>query len=553
MALTRRSLLMSATGVTALAAFAGCARPLPPAATGDWVDVHAHVFNAQDLPAEQFIRIVVRGQYRPDELPPTVSEGGDLVGLAISLMVQIVRMGAPAAEAEAAQLKARREGVPVAATPSPAEREAFERQLLEQILRKRFFAAPVGGDRPERRKAAEWETVVADIAPGLPPQSATPEAISRQVFLNDGFLARNLRWAMLFRRSRAGILQEMAALYSTGPTPVRFYLPALIDYSTWLEDRVPSALPAQVEVMDEVQRSRRDIVVHSLVAYDPLRQVYDEAGQRDPGWHQSPLELVAEAITRHGFVGVKLYPPMGFQPDGNERDKLVFPKPLLRANLGADLDNALRRLYAWCADPENDVPIMAHATNSQSAGNAYGDRANPKFWRRVLADYPQLRLNLAHFGGFDEAIAKDGSLTGALRDTWEWQAGQALIYPNVYVDLSYLSEIVGDTDETARRRRASTQYLLAQFIERFDPEVDRLMYGSDWSMIGRERAHDAYVHNMIGYLREVGLNDAQLARFGRRNALRFLGLQQGKPNYARIIAYRTLHSLPTEWLSTAAA
>ena len=63
----------------------------------------------------------------------------------------------------------------------------------------------------------------------------------------------------------------------------------------------------------------------------------------------------------------------------------------------------MMKLFEWCA--ANNVPIMAHTNNSNGAGPGYGTRANPKYWQPVLQKFPTLRVNFAHFGGFDEAFA----------------------------------------------------------------------------------------------------------------------------------------------------
>lgn len=57
---------------------------------------------------------------------------------------------------------------------------------------------------------------------------------------------------------------------------------------------------------------------HAFFPFCPWRQVhFDKAA--DKGSLENPLALIEEAIDHHGFVGVKLYPPMGFRPWNNKK------------------------------------------------------------------------------------------------------------------------------------------------------------------------------------------------------------------------------------------
>lgn len=115
------------------------------------------------------------------------------------------------------------------------------------------------------------------------------------------------------------------------------------------------------------------IHMHSFVGFDPRRQV------QEPG---TPLALVKRAILEHGFVGVKLYPPMGFQASDNK----------------GPIETALRRLYDWCKDA--DVPIMAHAENSIGAGCGDGRGQSRD---RLAAYCRNCGLDSAWLSAFDTA------------------------------------------------------------------------------------------------------------------------------------------------------
>ena len=59
--------------------------------------------------------------------------------------------------------------------------------------------------------------------------------------------------------------------------------------------------------------------MHGFVAFDPLREVRSTPNK------PSALDIVQEAVTKRGFLGVKLYSPMGFKPMGNAAQDLTFP------------------------------------------------------------------------------------------------------------------------------------------------------------------------------------------------------------------------------------
>mgnify|MGYP005840625799 CR=1 FL=1 len=112
------------------------------------------------------------------------------------------------------------------------------------------------------------------------------------------------------------------------------------------------------------------------------------------------------------FAGIKLYPPLGFDP-WPEKDKEELEK--------------VKYLYAYCC--ERQIPITAHCG---SGGFRTADMTeimeftSPKKWSKVLNEYKDLKINLAHLG--------------AQENSKEWQKeviNLMLEYDNVYTDFSY--------------------------------------------------------------------------------------------------------------------
>ena len=52
---------------------------------------------------------------------------------------------------------------------------------------------------------------------------------------------------------------------------------------------------------------------------------------------------------------------------------------------------------------------MSHTGNSNGFAPGYGLLTAPENWAPVLADYPKLRLNLAHFGELEGAETDRGA------------------------------------------------------------------------------------------------------------------------------------------------
>jgi len=76
---------------------------------------------------------------------------------------------------------------------------------------------------------------------------------------------------------------------------------------------------------------------------------------------------------------------------------------------------------------------MSHTGASNGFEPGFGVLGMPDNWRPVLAAYPALRLNLAHFGHLQGA---DTSRGAKACEAWIRQAAVLMTaYPNVYADL----------------------------------------------------------------------------------------------------------------------
>lgn len=533
------------------------------------IDAHAHIFNATDLSIAGFIQKVFLKDYEERDLGKwlialivknllqsgvmSAAREYDILGSVPALMEEAIddadRKSVDAlAEAMRAVVLERPEDfilpngdsylpdfsegaggtltVDAANAASRADKEILFRALYDAADLPYRNPDEVGGFateddyRPLAEALLEREATTDDAGPL---NTVETSGITEQVWTY-------IKWAAVLRQPRMGILRAYAGRYGGGDA-IAAVAPSLVDYEQWLEDKPASPFLDQVMVMDRIQQhapARCGMILHSLVPYDPLRQARGEPVAEDG---RSALDLVKDAVFDHGFVGVKIYPPMGFRPRGNADN------PRFEVS-GRKLDEALDSLFAWADD--QGVPIMTHALRSQAASTGAGEHAAPKHWAQVLSDFERLRLNLGHFGDFDEVGDPDGP--------WERQAAELMAaHDNVYADMGYLGSALGAADMEVRAERLGA--LAAEFAEPDGPLLEhRLMYGSDYSMIGQAVGHPDYLAEWRRFMRLAFVSD-DLARFEKWNAVAFFGLDRDGPNRRRLHGWYSRHGLDPTILS----
>jgi len=229
------------------------------------------------------------------------------------------------------------------------------------------------------------------------------------------------------------------------------------------------------------------------------------------------------------FIGVKLYPPLGF-------------------HAAAHLD-----FYRGLA--ERQLPVTVHCQKDSFRLTSDADRyTDPANWERVMKDpaVRDLRINFAHFGGEDGVMEtvrfrergpnEDGgylwSYDGIDRDTWTYRIIRLLkAYPNTYADVAAF-----DTGDP--RAAAALVWLLhldaaGEFKDEGDrPLADKLLWGTDYPMVlGDKETNYATIfngfaaalrrrnHDYYEYPRELQVDaDALLERMVAANPMRFLNV-----------------------------
>lgn len=363
--------------------------------------------------------------------------------------------------------------------------------------------------------------------------------------------------------------QVAAKLVNTYPT-VDLFTPLLVDYAYFAgDDCVERAgvdnacqetpLHEQLTVHSAISVlsmkgliGRETARLHPFAPFNPLREVrevmtratpYAPFGERfEPGATYGckgvPLpELGAgigalaafrHAIENLGFLGAKLYPPVGYLPLGNAERGLRSPAD------ARNLDQALHAFYAYCEAEQ--VPITSHTSNANGYQLGYGMLCEPKNWEPVLARYPSLRLNLGHFGHLEGL--QEGDERGLLAcEAWMRQAAVLVQrYPNVYVDVA--------NSPVPWRAGYADRFMafLNDVFTRFPRTRERLMYGSDWWLNNLDHNVGAFVDAFADHFANQ-FPEQRKALMGN-NALTFLGLTKldGSPdaenrNRQRLIAF----------------
>ena len=561
-ALTRRRLLALIASAWALPALAGCAPQLgdrlrrtgPADLSAGAIDAHCHVFNASDLPVGQFMRRVVLSDYEDTVSLPAVPDPEEsLSGVLADFITRLLSRSALTAREEAEAIQ---RGEPVESGGANETRQ--DRQILRELLGGLETGGAPMPPLPGRRPVAEAPLVAA---PGTFVQEIVRELraeglagseeafniddIVDALFQSEGRIGRHVRWALLLLKQRRRIVAELVATYG-GKNGIALFTPALVDFTYWLDEFPRSPLADQVYVMDLIQR-RQDgpAMLHGFVPFNPLHQLVAATEGQTSG--ELPLDLVKHAVMEAGFVGVKLYPPMGFLPTDNRRHEIAVPARFESfPGFQVGLDRALDELYAWCQ--RHSVAIMTHSTNSNAAVAGAGMRAHPALWAPVLERYPGLRLNLAHFGGFDEVLRAPTTRPVPPSASWEDAVGELLETGErtVYADLSYLHEYLRRNVDAAQRVRLRA--LTRDYLDRFDPAVEHLVYGSDWIMLAREFGHADYLTTIADLLDALGLDAAAGRRVFKWNAVHYLGLAPGEKTRRRLEAYYRCHQLDADRL-----
>lgn len=517
------------------------------------IDTHCHVFNGTDLQIADFLQRVAIHQNG------ALGLGAKALG---ELLEQLSWVVAPSGDKELLELARVDQTLRSCEIAKAGEQIAVLRQRAYEIATTELNATL---DRSNTFLALEEKSRGISLL-GFDSTTQTQIAAIRIIrgFEKkvDDYLtkqkANDLSMMSLGEKTAAGmiafVLQNLQYRYVSvhdylntynkpGERVVDLMLPSMVDYDWWLAKGRPTQTPlkTQVQVMKQISILTGGRV-HAFVPYDPLKQVAFELTQTG----EDSLSLVREAIEKHGCVGVKLYPPMGFAALGNAglygpngtsfwaRDWL--PDLTARPDLGMLLDNAMRQVLSWCQAEQ--VPVMAHSSRSNGVVDEFQQLAGAQYWAKALGEFKQLRVNFGHFGGSSDAAG----LKAGLDFTDLMKAAPKAIGEFAYADSGYFAEVMS--------RESELLETLKKLYDNTAPKggaalANRFMYGTDWEMTLSEGKIDTYLSGFEQLFRDiearpaikqagiVGLAD----KFFGLNAVDWLGLHKEGASRKRLDAF----------------
>lgn len=237
-------------------------------------------------------------------------------------------------------------------------------------------------------------------------------------------------------------------------------------------------------------------------------------------------ERMTHALEERGFLGVKLYPSLGYPVDSP----------------------ALRRVYAYCE--QHETPVLLHC----NAHGFFRDQASIKYcdpdaWSPVFRDFPQLRVCFGHFGG-DEHLVKPK----IDQDSWTGRILRLMgEHPQrVFADISYHDDPM-DGGEHEENYFGHLSRLLDDPVRK-----TQILFGSDFHLV-RQRLRDDNLWRFF----ESRFSREHFRQITEINPVQFLGFPRASGHGARNNVLRHLRFLakhnfevraePAEWVGRAMA
>jgi predicted TIM-barrel fold metal-dependent hydrolase len=461
------------------------------------IDVHAHFFNGSDVPVRGFVAECIAHS----EDPPL----RQLIELAAPLL-EALALAAPTAGDELKQLRAFDREVQGLSSTEASNRFATlidaERTLASQRLADlirgtalerallRMKTSPGGPTRRGALSANEIRAIVDETSRPSPRGRARSSLTASPSDVADGFIA----FLSYMLSMRACNLEKHHETYASGPDAfgIDLVLGSLVDFDYWIDCPPRSAQDDQVALHARLAEGR-PTYFKPLVAYNPWTDIQ----QKGAG-----LARVVAAIQDHGFVGVKIYPPIGFMPAGNADH---YPRTTKKHPDLTDLDNTLRRFFDKCA--EIGAPVLAHAARSNGRDNDHDKFGEPDAWRRLIdgyaADAGVATIDFGHFG--DTAWMQDFAVL--MKDKYDRQ---------LYGDLGYRKDLLcpEPPDDPCRQRRDRLRYALNVVFKNGETVADRVMFGTDWLMLSLVKGWPDYPALVLESLRAIASDDEVEKIFG---------------------------------------
>lgn len=515
------------------------------------IDSHCHVFNGTDLQVAQFIK-----------LNASLVFDQTLKNLAGDLLQDLTWALAPTGCEEYKELGelARCSNAPLMSQRVEAHRENAFRNAQSALKKTSVYRQYNTSEAKSRRSAAipatDKRTRYLDTlgtlldAKGSADYRQKVQALQQQIDARKSAISPDIQLSNLYVAGLFKfILQGFNYRFVSVLDYLKTYNPAaggtgrsvdlmvanLVDYDWPLAGGcgTRTSLRDQLDVMERISVFTRG-QVHAMVPFDPMRQVALKAGIKpDPAEHcqysdtASDLSFseITAAVENRGFLGIKLYLPMGFLPTGNGgvtpetwdqpwlptwmKLPVYYPSDKLTKSFGERMDEELDNLYQWAYT--NQVPITAHAEASQGPSVAFDQDAVSTQWAQVLGKFTDLRINFGHTGDISSDQSAVGCAIPADSQTLIglFGTGKGVADDFAYGDLSYAEGVLTNQQELRCR-------LLRLFEKPTQTgkanTYDRLMYGTDWLMLLQEPNVENYQSDFESLMAGIDLACKQTPR-----------------------------------------
>ncbi len=150
------------------------------------------------------------------------------------------------------------------------------------------------------------------------------------------------------------------------------------------------------------------------------------------------LEIVRHYIEVENFTGIKLYPPIGYYPFDERLDKVMAYAEKNRIPITTHCSRGGIFYHDKITEAMREHPITGERFTEKDNKTFCQHFSDPDNYHYLLAKFPNLVLNLAHFGGGSEWHKYLTCKAFQEPETWLAKVAELMIsYPNVYSDISY--------------------------------------------------------------------------------------------------------------------
>ncbi len=251
--------------------------------------------------------------------------------------------------------------------------------------------------------------------------------------------------------------------------------------------------PSQINQISKIA-AKYPWQIFPFIMFDPRRK--------------SAVEICKFALENQGFLGIKLYPPLGY-----------FPVPTVRQS--DKINNALEEMYDYCG--KERIPITVHCSTAGAYAQVNPDwediweKTAPFQWLETIRKY-ELKVNFAHFGGKYIKHPLDQKTKKSL----EWHLNIQTIMGS-----AYRMNIIGDKESVfadisyhslAHNRKLQDEYFqdLKELLSNKYSQT-QVIFGSDASMISHTWSEIEVLQPFLSYL-----NENEQERLFYQNPAKFL-------------------------------